>query len=394
VGNKVAGVGNTASFDTGPLTDVGKAYHESLTRDLTTADNPYVKSIREGAQRQSDKNTFGATSGAEEALGTSGIKPGTSQYNRALAKAKGGANEANLNLQNNAAGAARDFYQSALGKASNYENEMNNRAVSERNNAQDVAKYGDTRTDLQRSSDEATRLEGKGDALAYVNSITDPKAKAAARKMLTDGVPQKDIASAIYDQYGAVAKPYQSASPGTVEAQGNADRITANLTGATNPATGAIYTPQEIKDTIAQNAVAGVQAENAPVIQAQEDAAVAKTMQKAQTLPAGQFLSDAEFQQAAKAGKIPPLNLATGAMDGNKFKDFIAKNPGGLVNIGGAQYRAIAGYTARTGVSKNNRPRHTDFTVLEGPSGKKFLYDGAVHDKAPKQVHMHRSSIL
>ncbi len=383
VGNAVAGVGDTASFDKGPLTDIGGLYHDSLKTDLTSANNPYVRSIREGAQRLSDRNTYGAQRGAEEALGQAGIQAGTSQYNRALAKASGSANEANLALMNDAAGQQRNFYQNALTKAGTYENEMFNRATGERKTALEIAKYGDERGDLQHTTDETKRLEGKGDALAFVNSIQDPKAKAAARTMYENGASTQEITAAIFDSYGAVGNKYKSASPGTVEAEGIRDRVAAALTGQVNPKTGQVWTPAEISAKASEYAVGGLENEYRPITEGTKAAEVDAIIEKMRT---GAALTPEEEQKAVKSGTIPEYTAANLPRGGGNQS--VADLVGKPVNIGGKVYTVVKSDTTRTGAGTfTTQYRHTDWTQVKDSAGKDwYVYDGKLNEKPPKKI--------
>jgi hypothetical protein len=383
VSNNVAGVGDTASFDKGPLTDLGGLYHDNIKRDLTSADNPYVRSIREGAQRLSDRNTYGATRGAEESLAQAGIQAGTSQYNRALAKATGGANEANLALMNDAAGQQRNFYQNALTKAGTYENDMFTRAKGERNTALETAKYGDIRADLQHTTDETKRLEGKGDALAFVNSIQDPKAQAAARTMYENGATTQQITAAIFDSYGAVGNKYRSASPGTVEAQGLLDRVTAALQGQVNPKTGQLYTDAEIKAKAAEYAVGGLENEYRPITEGTKKAEADAIVEKLRT---GAKLTPEEETAAVKSGTIPEYTAANLPRGGGNQS--VADLVGKPVNIGGKVYTVVKSDTTRTGAGTfTTQYRHTDWTEVKDQSGKSwYVYDGKLNEKPPKKI--------
>ena len=116
-----------------------------------------------------------------------------------------------------------------------------------------------------------------------------------------------------------------------------------------------------------------------------EDALTADTLNK--KLAAGETLTHTELRQGIKANAFPQFTAATLPRGGN-VQDFLAKNPNGVVNIGGKAYTVKGGDSARTGAGTfSNQERHTDYAVVQDVSGQtKYVYDGKVNDKPPKTV--------
>lgn len=379
VSNRVDGVDTkVAGYDEGPMTEAGKLYADRIKGDLTTADNPYVRSIRETAERRATGNTYGAQSAAEEALGIAGITAGTSQYNRALAKAGAGANAANRDLLNDAAGQSREFYQKGMDRAASWEDTMYGRAKGQRDTTLDIAKYGDDRSDKQRSVDETGRLEKKGDALAYINSISDPKARAAARNLYEQGKDPRD--AGIYDGYGGINEPYRSATPGKQDVEGLFDRIRSAYTGQVNPKTGAAWTEPEMRAEASRLYGQGLENEFRPL---QQGATAADVEQIKQKQALGQPLTPAEQDALVKSGDTPSFSTpAQLPQDNTSQKQLVGKT----IRVGQTNYKVVNAGSVVTSRTWYNAARNTDYMVLQDGAGQVvYAYGGQIHPTPPQE---------
>jgi hypothetical protein len=169
-------------------------------RDLTQ-ENPAARVARETAMRRSQENVYGSTRQAEEALAQQGIMPGTAQYNRALATALGGANNANRDLLNDASGVQRDMYNQAL----------------ERGTAREGTLYSRQRT---------VGLDSDNRIMTMSNAIKDPQAKARfLAETMQGGRNPQETYTQMFDANGALKPEYASPTPATLQVQGIIDQV-------------------------------------------------------------------------------------------------------------------------------------------------------------------------
>lgn len=272
VGNQAGAVNtNLKDYQATPMTEQGKLFGDAITRDLTSADNPYVRSVRETAERKATNNSYQATKQAEESLGAQGVMPGTSQYLRAMSRGQATANDANRDLFNQSAGVQRDFYQKALDRGQDFEKTTYDRANTERTTAIERAKYGDDRSDKQNSVNETSRLENKGDTLAAINSIQDPTARQAAMNAYLKGGNVREFIGGMYEDGGQLKKTYQGETPGALKNRALEDQVRQAFTGRTNPSTGQPYSEQEIQDYISRYSVSSLENQYNPVFQGADD---------------------------------------------------------------------------------------------------------------------------
>lgn len=104
-------------------------------------------------------------------------------------------------------------------------------------------------------------------------------------------------------------------------------------------------------------------------------------------LASGAQLTPDEMSAGIKANAFPQFTAST-IPRGSNVQDFLAKNPNGVVNIGGQPYKVVGGDKVRTGAGTfSNQERHTDIAVVQDANGQtKYIYNGKVNDNKPGSV--------
>jgi hypothetical protein len=396
---------NLSGYNPGLMTTQGARLGDAILSDMTTSENPYVRSIRETAERKATANSYGARQQTEESLGAQGIMPGTSQYSRALARAGAGANSANRDLFNDAAGSQREFYQKALDRAGDWEKMTYDRAVGERNikigqakygdersdlqnvlnrdqqkygdnrsdlqNTLDInkAQYGDERSDKQNSVNETSRLENKGDILSAINAIQDPVARQnAMNKYLAGGDVRAEIGN-MFTPEGKLKEEFRSETPGQIKNRAIEDQVRQAFTGRTNPATGKPYTEQEIQDYIGKYSVASLDNQYNPVLQGQRDNLTAESQSRLQQ--GGTPTSD-------DIAKLPESTHTSLPFSKSELTAWQGTNKtGGWIKMPNGQAYKVVGQkspiTSYGGMFTSDR--HADFLKLQTQDGKTVWMD-------------------
>lgn len=236
--------------------------------------------------------------------------------------------------------------------------------------------YADQRGDINYDRSQATRLEGKGDALAAINAIQDPKAKQAAYNAYMNGEDVSQfITGTLYggSDNGTLNKDYASASPGTQAYQAKIDELKSYNPGKSDAEIEQMAQTERTQDRSISRAPAGA---------ASQQMADTDLRKK---LALGQTLSPDEEQSAIANGVIPqstPTTLPTGS----DVQDFLQKNPSGKVAIGGQVYTVLGGDRIKTGTSDWGGTEHLDYTTVLDPSGaKKYVWRGQIQNDPPKE---------
>lgn len=225
-------------------------------------------------------------------------------------------------------------------------------------------KFNLTRGDQLAETKYQQGRDTKGDQMAAINAIQDPKARQAAYDTyMKGGDVSQFITGTLYDQNGGLKvdpatgkSPYASATPGQVEYQSKLDELKS-------------YYPDKTDAEIQQLAQTE-RAQDHTLSQAPATAAATQL----QLADASKRLA-AGGQSADDIAKLPPVNPQS-IPGGDKVKDWLANNTtGGWANIGGTPYKVTAGGSGLFG----------DYTILKDQNGTVRYMDtgGKMHDALP-----------
>lgn len=236
--------------------------------------------------------------------------------------------------------------------------------------------YQDQRGDINYNRGEATRLEGKGDELAAINSIQDPKAKQAAYNAYMNGEDvSKFITGTLYGNKGDLNKDYASASPAAQEAEANVEKL--KTVTPRNPG----ETDDQFDGRVRQLA-ADKNARDYSVSEGvAQDAAMDRSVSS--KMSSGADLSADEKAYAVRKGLV------------NKFAakdvprgDAANKLKGQQVNIDGGVYTVVGGSSFISGSGgpfSGFGDTHTDYTILDRGGQKVYMLpDGKIVDQEPQ----------
>jgi hypothetical protein len=226
--------------------------------------------------------------------------------------------------------------------------------------------YGDQRGDIEYNRENAGRIEEKGDALAAINSIQDPKAKQAAYNAYMNGEDVSQfITGTLYDKYGGLSggedSPFASASPGSVAYQAKLDELKS-------------FYPEKSDADIQKMAMQEREDDRlvtrAPAVAAKTEL---DTQAATKRLDNGQA-EEGDFKLAVENGAIPKFTPQTMPID-DAAKALIGKT----VSLGGEQFKVVA-----NGRVTNRSGSHTSYTVVQAPDGSvMYNYDGQTSATPP-----------
>lgn len=222
--------------------------------------------------------------------------------------------------------------------------------------------YTDQRGDVNYDRENATRLEGKGDELAAINSIQDPKAKQAAYNAYMNGEDvSKFITGTLYDSQGSLSKDYQSASPGEQAAAAKIDELRS-------------YYPNKSEAEIQQMAEAE-RTQDRTLSRAPAEAAT-KTLAAESAV---QRLANGT-PQPGDFDTLPSVTTQSIPLGGATNEFLKSSKTGGWTKIGGTPYKLIKGGNTTPGSSRG------DYAIMQDEYGamKYLLPGGSITSTEPK----------
>lgn len=228
------------------------------------------------------------------------------------------------------------------------------------------------RADVNYDRTNANRLETKGDSLAEINAIQDPKAKQAAYNAYMNGEDVSQfITGTLYGDKGDLNKDYASASPAQQEIESQVDKL-KSITPHEPGETSAEFDTR-VRNMATQKAGADYQVSNGVA----QDAALDRTV--SQKMSTGTQLSDDEKAYAVRKGLVNTYTAATlpTNADANALK-------GQQVNVDGQVYTVVGGSNAITGKTKWGLDTHTDYTILDKGGTKVYMVNGKIQSTEPK----------
>jgi hypothetical protein len=337
--------------DPGQITDAGRAYAQRVTQNLA-GNNPLVQNAQQTEDTAAARRAYTTRKATAESLAQTPFAQGSAQYQRAMDQSQAGVNAANQAGQAEVNQVTRQATADSMAAANGLEDQQYSRAIGERTNQ-----------NTQKSD--------------LAQSITDPKARYAFNAAIAAGVDPQTAYKQIVGETGTINETYRGQSPVANVQQDAEDWIkrTTDLKEGSPEFTAAVRTRMTELDSATRQPVTNANKETAAV-------------DIRETLNSGGTLTPEQEKAAIKAGVIPPLSEGTVPTGPDGVTSFLKQNPSGKFAVDGEVYTLVKGSSPRTGRTKyGNNPRHTDVAEVKDKSGKTlYFYDGAIHDKYPKEI--------